>query len=405
MWDNLWIGGQIATLNPDIAGAYGLINDGAVACDNGKIIWVGPVSDLPGAQQSLAKNVTRLDGALMTPGLIDCHTHLVYAGDRANEFEARLLGKSYEEIARAGGGIRSTVKATRAASEDALVSASLPRLDALITEGVTTIEIKSGYGLDVETELKMLRAARRLSDMRLVNIQTTFLGAHALPPEYDGRADNYIDYICSEMLPAAHEEGLVDAVDGFCENIGFSLAQIERVFKAASELGIPVKLHAEQLSDLGGAKLAATYGALSADHLEYLGQDGVEAMAAHDTTAVLLPGAFYFLRETQLPPIEALRDARIAMAVATDCNPGTAPMTSLLLAMNMACTYFRLTPEEALAGVTRNAAKALGISRQTGTIEVGKSADLAIWDVASPAALSYHIGSNPLTTRMIAGTS
>ena len=405
MWDTLWIDGRIATLDPDIAAAYGMIAPGAIAAEGGKIAWVGSVADLPGAPETLAREIISLVGALMTPGLIDCHTHLIYGGDRADEFEARLLGKSYEEIARAGGGIMSTVKATRDASEDALINAALPRLDALIAEGATTVEIKSGYGLNLDAEIKMLRAARKLGEKRRVNIKTTFLGAHAVPPEYAGRPDDYVDHVCNDILPAAHEEGLVDAVDGFCEGIGFSPEQIERVFKKASALGLPVKLHAEQLSDLGGAKLAAHYGALSADHLEYLSNADVGAMAQSGTAAVLLPGAFYFLRETKLPPIAALRAADVPMAVATDCNPGTSPMTSLLLAMNMASTLFRLTPEEALAGVTRNAAKALGILGETGTITVGQSADLAIWNVAAPSALSYHIGYNPLKTRIVAGRS
>ncbi len=405
MWDTLWIDGRIATLDPDIGAPYGMIASGAVAAAQGKIVWAGPVSDLLGASQDLASEVIMLDGALMTPGLIDCHTHLVYGGERADEFEARLLGKSYEEIAKAGGGIMSTVTATRKSSEEELIAAALPRLDALIAEGATTIEIKSGYGLNLDAELKILRAARKLGGKRRVNIKTTFLGAHAVPPEYAGRPDDYIEHVCNDILPAAHKEGLVDAVDGFCEGIGFSPEQIERVFKKATALGLPLKLHAEQLSDLGGAKLAARYGALSADHLEYLKDEDASAMAQSGTAAVLLPGAYYFLRETRPPPIAALRDAGVPMAVATDCNPGTSPMTSLLLAMNMAATLFRLTPEEALAGVTRNAAKALGISGETGTITVGKSADLAVWDVAAPSALAYHIGYNPLKTRIFAGRS
>ncbi len=403
MWDGLWIGGKAATLDPDARAPYGLIENAAIAVKDGRIAWAGDAKDLPGEPASLAGNVFDLDGALMTPGLIDCHTHLVCAGDRAAEFEARLLGKSYEEIARAGGGILSTVKATRAASEDALVEAAMPRLDALIAEGVTTVEVKSGYGLNLETELKMLRAARRLGVERKVNIKTTFLGAHALPPEYQGRADDYIDHVCTDMLPAVASEKLADAVDGFCEGIGFSPAQIERVFEKARELGLPVKLHAEQLSDLGGARLAAQYGALSADHLEYLTEEDAIALAKADMAAVMLPGAFYFLRETKLPPIDAMRAAGVPLAVATDCNPGTSPMTSLLLAMNMAATLFRMTPEETLAGVTRNAAKALGMAGETGVLKPGMRADFAIWEARHPAELAYHMGHNKLKTRIFAG--
>ncbi|NOX82151.1 MAG: imidazolonepropionase [Alphaproteobacteria bacterium] len=403
MWDTLWIDGRIATLDPDIDAAYGMIAPGAVAAEGGKITWIGAMSDLPAVPQTLARAVVSLDGALVTPGLIDCHTHLVYAGDRAAEFEARLNGKSYEEIAAAGGGILSTVMATRAASQSELTQASLARLDALIAEGVTTIEIKSGYGLDLETELKMLRTARALGQARRITVKTTFLAAHAVAPEYAGRSDEYIDHVCNDILPAAHAEGLVDAVDGFCEGIGFSPAQIERVFKTARALGLPVKLHAEQLSDLGGARLAAQYDALSADHLEYMKYADAQIMAKAGTAAVLLPGAFYYLRETKLPPVDALRNANVAMAVATDSNPGTSPMTSLLLAMNMACTLFRLTPEEALAGVTRHGAAALGLAEKTGTITGGKSADLAIWRLSEPSALAYHIGYNPLRTRIFAG--
>ena len=377
---------------------YGLIEDAAVAVDNGVISYAGPADSAPKSE-----NTIDCEGRLITPGLIDCHTHLVYGGNRANEFEARLLGKSYEEIARAGGGIRSTVEATRNASEDELVALALPRLDALIEEGATTIEIKSGYGLDTQSEIKMLRVARRLGNERPIRIKTTFLGAHAVPPEFDGRADDYIDHLCTDMLPAAVNDGLVDAVDGFCEGIGFSCAQIEKVFEAAKTLNLPIKLHAEQLSDLGGSRLAARYGALSVDHLEYLAPPDASILADNDVVATLLPGAFYYLRETKLPPINALRDNNVPMAIATDCNPGSSPMTSLLLAMNMGCTLFSLTPEEALAGVTRNAAKALGAETELGTIEVGKTADLAIWDVRHPAELSYFIGHNPLHQRVING--
>ena len=335
-------------------------------------------------------------GALVTPGLIDCHTHLVYGGNRANEFEMRLEGASYEEVARAGGGILSTMNATRAASVDELVKSALPRLDALLAEGVTTLEIKSGYGLNLEAERNMLRAARQLAELRNVNIKTTFLGAHATPPEFNGDADAYIQHVANDMLPALASEGLVDAVDGFCEGIAFSPDQMRIVFDAAKSLGLPIKLHAEQLSNLGGAKLAAEYGALSADHLEYLDEDGVKAMAKADTVAVVLPGAFYTLRETQMPPIDLFRKHHVRMAVATDSNPGSSPMTSLLLAMNMAATLFRLTPEEALRGVTLNAAKALGLDSQKGSITAGKQADLAVWRVQHPAELTYRIGFNPI---------
>ena len=388
----------VATMAP--GKPYGLIEKGAVAISDGKITYAGPADKAPAAA-----TLEDCAGRLITPGLIDCHTHLVFGGNRAREFDMRLNGKSYEEIARAGGGILSTVKATRAASEDDLVASALPRLDALIAEGVTTVEIKSGYGLDTKNEIKMLRAAKRLEAERKVKVAKTFLGAHALPPEFADRADDYIDHICNEMLPAAKAESLVDAVDGFCEGIGFSPVQIERVFKTAQSLNIPIKLHAEQLSDLGGAKLAARYDALSADHLEYLAPADVGALASNGTVATMLPGAFYYLRETKLPPIDALRETGVPMAVATDCNPGSSPMTSLLLAMNMSCTLFGLTPEEALAGVTRNAAKALGLDDRCGVIAAGKAADLAIWDVTDPSELSYFIGHNPLYKRIFEGDS
>jgi len=336
---------------------------------------------------------------LATPALIDCHTHLVFGGNRAREFEMRLQGATYEEIARAGGGIVSTVAQTRALSEDDLVAQALPRLDALIAEGVATVEIKSGYGLTIADEMKMLRAARKLGEARPVRVVTSWLAAHAVPAEYKDRADAYLDEVALPGLEAAHAQGLVDAVDGFCESIAFSPAQIERVFAKARALGLPIKLHAEQLSNLGGAKLAASFRALSADHLEYLEADGVAAMATHGTVAVLLPGAYYFLRETQAPPVALLRDAGVPIALATDCNPGSSPLTSPLLTMNMACTLFRLTPEEALAGFTRNAARALGLA-DVGTIEPGKRADIAIWDVNEPAELAYRIGFNPLHKRI-----
>jgi len=338
----------------------------------------------------------------VTPGLIDCHTHIVHGGDRAREFEMRLEGASYEEVARAGGGIVSTVRATRAASEEALLASALPRIDALIAEGGTGIEVKSGYGLDVETELAMLRAARRIAQVRPVRVRTSFLGAHALPPEFADRHDAYIYEVCLPALEAAHAEGLADAVDGFCEGIAFTPDQIARVFDRARALGLPVKLHAEQLSNLGGARLAARYRAVSADHLEYANAGDAAAMAEAGTVAVILPGAFYTLRETQLPPIAAFRKAGVPMALATDCNPGSSPMTSLLLTMNMGATLFRMTPEECLMGTTAYAATALGLT-DAGTIRAGLRADLAVWDVATPAELAYRIGFNPLWKRIFGG--
>jgi imidazolonepropionase len=390
-WDALWINVHLATL--DDASGYGEIPDGALATRDGRIAWLGRRCDLPSGYS--ARVVEDGHRGWLLPGLIDCHTHIVYAGNRSDEFEARLQGVSYEAIARRGGGIVSTVRATRAATPDALLAASLPRVASLLAEGVTTIEIKSGYGLTLEAEAKMLRVARQIGASLPVRVRTTFLGAHAVPPEFAGRPDAYIDAVCGEMLPALAAEGLVDAVDAFCENIGFSARQTERVFCAARELGLPVKLHAEQLSDQGGAALVAGYGGLSADHLEYLGADGIAAMAAAGTVAVLLPGAYYFLRQTRLPPVQALRDAGVPLAVATDCNPGTSPLTSLLAAMNMACTLFRLTPLEALAGATRNAARALGIADDVGSLEPGKVADFALWDIERPADLAYGIGQNP----------
>ena len=389
-WDLLITNVHLATMCD--AQGYGEIPDGALAVKAGRIAWLGRQQDLPVGHAAHASHDGR--GCWLTPGLIDCHTHIVHAGNRSNEFEARLNGAGYEEIARAGGGIMSTVRATRAASEAELLRQSLPRVRSLLAEGVTTLEIKSGYGLSLEAEARMLRVARRIGELLPVSVKTTFLGAHALPIEYAGQADAYVDLVCDVMLPALAAEGLVDAVDAFCENIGFSPAQTERVFQAAAGLGLPVKLHAEQLSDQGGAALAARYHALSADHLEYLSADGIAAMAAQRTVAVLLPGAFYYLRETRMPPIQALRDAGVPIAVATDCNPGTAPMTSLLLAMNMGCTLFRLTPQETLAAVTIHAAQALGIGQDAGSLAVGKRADLALWDISRPADLSYAIGHN-----------
>jgi len=376
---------------------YGMIRDAAIAIQDGKIAWVGPQTDVPADFAGLDQR--SLGGRVVTPGLIDCHTHIVHGGDRAVEFEMRLNGASYEEVARAGGGIVSTVAATRAASEDELLAQALRRVDVLIAEGVTTIEIKSGYGLDTETELRMLRVARMIADQRPIRVKTTFLGAHATPAEYAGRDDDYIDEVCIPALRAAHAEGLVDAVDGFCEGIAFQPAQIARVFDVARDLGVPVKLHAEQLSNLGGAKLAASYGALSADHIEYLDEPGVRAMADAGTVAVILPGAFYTLRETQQPPLDLLRKHGVPIALATDLNPGTSPLNSILLTMNMGCTLFRMTPEEALRGVTQHAAAALGLT-DLGTIAPGQVADLAVWDIAEPAELSYRIGFNPLAFRI-----
>ena len=401
MWDAIWTGGRLATM-VDGSTPYGAIEDGAIATEGGTIAWVGPRADVPGPPETLARDVHGLDGRWLTPGLIDCHTHLVYGGDRAHEFELRLQGASYEEIARAGGGIVSTVKATRAASEDDLFATARRSLSALVTEGVTTVEIKSGYGLDLDTELKQLRVARRLGEALPVTVKTSFLGAHALPPEYDGRAEGYIDAVVA-MMPQVAASGLADAVDAFCETIGFTAEQTARVFEAAGAHDLPVKLHADQLSDLGGAALAARYGALSADHLEYTSESGVAAMAKAGTVAVLLPGAFYVLRETKLPPIDAFRGAGVPIALATDCNPGSAPVTSLLLMLSMGCTLFRLTPEEALAGVTRNGAKALGMAKTHGALEVGKAADFAVWDIERPAELAYRVGFNPLAYAVKAG--
>ena len=381
-----------------MAAGYGELRDGAIGVAAGRIAWIGPRAQAPSAAV-----VHDCAGRWLTPGLIDCHTHIVHAGNRSDEFEARLNGATYEEISAAGGGIMSTVRATREASDDELLRQSLPRILTLLAEGVTTIEIKSGYGLTFEAEAKMLRVARRLGALLPVDVATTFLGAHALPPEYAGRADDYVAHICEHMLPQLAALGLVDAVDAFCERIGFSNAQAERVFAAARMHGLPVKLHAEQLSDQRGAELVARFKGLSADHLEHLTDAGIAAMAGAGTVAVLLPGAYYFLRDTTPPPVAALRAAGVPMAVATDCNPGTSPMTSLLLAMNMACTLWRLTPQEALAGVTINAARALGREADIGSLEVGKRADFALWDIARPADLSYAIGLNPCRAVVNAG--
>lgn len=391
---------RIATLNEQAQG-LGLIEAAAIAVKDGKIAYVGAEIDLPAEYASFKK--IDCENRLITPGLIDCHTHLVHAGNRAHEFELRLNGATYEEVARAGGGIVSSVKNLRAASEDDLVRETLPRLDALIAEGVTTVEVKSGYGLDTDSEAKALRAARRLGHERDVAIRTTFLGAHALPPEMNGDKAAYIDKLVNEMLPAIASENLADAVDGFCEGIAFLPDEIARVFDAAKAHGLPVKLHADQLSNLHGAALAASYDALSADHLEYADAEGASAMAKAGTVAVLLPGAYYFIRETQKPPVDLFRAAGTKMALATDNNPGTSPLTSLLLTMNMGATLFRMTVDECIAGVTREAARALGVLDHTGTLEVGKDADLAIWSVDRPAELVYRIGFNPLWKRVFKG--
>ena len=398
---SLWTHCQAATMQPQAALPYGLIADAALVVDGPVLRWVGPRHELPPDLARACSTHHDAGGALITPGLIDCHTHLVYGGDRAAEFEQRLQGTSYEEIARQGGGIASTVRATRQASAEQLTASAGTRLRALMADGVTTVEIKSGYGLAREPERTCLEAARALGRTHPVSVQTTFLGAHALPPEFTGRSDEYIDTVVA-MLADLHAQGLVDAVDVFCERIGFSPVQTARVFTAARALGLPVKLHAEQLSDSGGAQLAAGVGALSCDHLEWLSAEGAAAMAAAGSVAVLLPGAFYFLRETRVPPIALLREHDVAMAVSTDCNPGSSPCTSLLLMLNMACTLFRLTPEEALAGVTRHAAQALGL-HDRGVLAAGMRADLAVWDVQHPAELAYAFGARPLRQVVFAG--
>ncbi|MBZ9704176.1 MULTISPECIES: imidazolonepropionase [unclassified Mesorhizobium] len=396
----IWRNARLATFAE--GAGQGVVEKGAVAARDGIIVYAGAEADIPAAFEQRAE-IVDCEGRWITPGLIDCHTHLVHAGDRANEFEMRLAGATYEEVARAGGGIVSSVRALRAAGEDELVAQTLPRLDALIAEGATTVEVKSGYGLDLENEKKSLRAARRLGAERPVTIRTTFLGAHALPPEAKGDKDDFIDLITATILPAIAADGLADAVDGFCEGIAFSVEQMARVFEAAKALGLPVKLHADQLSNLHGAELAARYGALSADHLEYTDEAGAAAMAASGSVATILPGAYYFIRETKKPPIELFRRHDVRMAVATDNNPGTSPLTSLLLTMNMAATLFGMTVDECLAGVTREAARALGLLGQTGTLEAGKSADLAIWSIERPAELVYRMGFNPLHARIWRG--
>jgi imidazolonepropionase len=382
------------------SGAYGIIEDAALAISNGRIAWLGAKSDLPATSTAETRSV---EGRWLTPALIDCHTHLVFAGDRAQEFEQRLGGASYEEIARGGGGIISTVNATRQADNATLMTSAAQRLDALMQDGVATIEIKSGYGLNYETELAMLEVARSIGEHSRASVVTTFLGAHTVPPEFKGRADDYIDFLISEVLPAAHEKGLVDAVDAYCESIAFSTKQIATLFERAKELKIPVKLHADQLSDSGGAELAANYGALSADHLEYTSDRGVAALSRAGTVAVLLPGAFLTLGETHRPPIEALREQGVPIAVATDCNPGTSPIVSLQTAMSLATSLFKLTPEECLAGVTREAARALNLSEDRGTLETGKRADIAEWDIGHPRELTYWLGLNPLSQLYVEG--
>lgn len=395
--DRAWTNARLATMAPGIAAPYGAIEDGVIAMRDGRIAWIGARGEAPDLD---AAETIDCAGRWITPGLIDCHTHLVHGGDRAHEFELRLQGASYEEIARAGGGILSTVTATRAASEADLFASADRRLAALMAEGVTTVEIKSGYGLETAAEVKCLRMARKIGRERPVTVRTTFLGAHAVPPEFRDRSGAYVDLVAGPMLDAVTAQGLADAVDVFCEGIAFSPEETARVFAAAKARGLAVKIHAEQLSNLGGAKLAAEMDALSADHLEYLDEAGVVAMAKAGTVAVILPGAFYFLRETQKPPIDLLRKHGVPIALATDANPGSSPLTSPLLVLNMGCTLFRLTPEEALAGLTRHAAQALGMADRIGTLEAGKACDLAIWEIERPAELAYRIGFNPLHARI-----
>lgn len=401
-WDTLWLGGHLATM-AEGADPYGTIRGGALAAKDGRIAWIGAAADLPGRPEELARRVVGLEGRWVTPGLIDCHTHAVFGGDRVEEWEMRLNGASYADIARSGGGINRSVALTRAAPEGELVAAAARRIAPLLAEGVTTLEVKSGYGLELDSELKMLRAARRLGAETGIRVRTSLLAAHALPPEYRQDRAGYLELVCRKIVPEAARLGLADAVDAFCETIGFTAAETELVFQAARDHGLPVKLHAEQLSDQGGAALAARYGALSCDHLEYVTAAGLDAMARAGTVAVLLPGAFYLLRETQAPPVAEMRARGIPMAVATDLNPGTSPARSLLLMLNMACTLFRLTPAEALAGATRNAAKALGLADEIGTLEPGKACDLAIWEVERPAELAYWLGGSPCVGRVMGG--
>ncbi len=395
----IWTNARLATMSPRLPG-LGIVEKGTLIAEGERITYAGPADQAPPTD---GHEVIDCEGRWVLPGLIDCHTHLVWAGSRAHEFELRLAGASYEEIARAGGGIRSTVAAVRAASEDQLVAESLPRLDALIAEGVTTVEIKSGYGLSEEHELKQLRAARALGKARPVDIETTLLAAHALPPEYEGRADAYIDLVCNEIIPAAAKAGVANAVDAFCETIGFTPQQTDRVLTAARQHGLAVKLHADQLSNLQGGAIAARHNALSADHLEYLDEAGIAAMAASGTVAVMLPGAYYFLRDTHAPPLDALRRAGVSLAISTDCNPGTSPLTSLLFAMNMGANLFRMTVEECLLGATRHAARALGLQEEVGTLEAGKLCNLSIWDIDRPADLVSNMGLNRLHTRIWRG--
>ena len=402
-WDALWVNAELATMIPGDE-PYGAVSDGAIAVADGRIAWLGKAAELPAKPHDCAATVYDAGGRWITPGLIDCHTHLVFGGNRAGEFEMRLQGASYEEIARAGGGIVSTMGATRDAGDEALFAAALPKLRHMLDEGVTTVEIKSGYGLELEAELKQLRVARKLGETVAQTVRTTFLGAHALPPEYAGRSSAHIDVVVEDMIPAVAEAGLADAVDAFCEDIGFSPAETERVFAAAAAHGLPVKLHADQLSDLGGAALAARFGALSADHLEHTSADGIAAMAEAGTVAVLLPGAFYTLRDTNVPPVDGFRAHGVEMALATDFNPGSSPAPSLLLMLNMGCTLFRLTPEEALAGVTRVAARALGLADDRGTLELGKRADFVLWDIGHPAELSYWCGYNGCAGIVVGGS-
>ena len=403
MWDKLFYNANIATIDGTIAAPYGTITNGVIAIKDDEISFIGSLDELPDKPEKCAAYCEDLKGRWITPGLIDCHTHLIFGGNRAKEFELRLNGASYEEIAKAGGGILSTVTHTRNETADQLFETAANRLNAMQNQGISTVEIKSGYGLDLETEVKMLKVAQRLEDQFDVTISKTFLGAHALPPEYKDDRQGYIDLVCEKMIPEIAQADLADAVDVFCENIGFTYAETEQVFKAAQNHGVRVKLHAEQLSDLSGSSLAASYNALSVDHLEYLSTKSIDAISASGTVAVLLPGAYYYLRETQLPPIEQLREKNVPIAIASDCNPGSSPLISPLLVLNMACTLFRLTPEEALTGMTINAAKALGLENSIGTLTVGKKADIAIWDISSPAELCYWIGSNPLQSLIVGG--
>ncbi len=400
-FDSLWLNAQLATMAGD--SEYGVIEDGAIAVHNGRILWVGPAQKLSPAAKSIAGRIEDLAGAWVTPGLVDCHTHLVYAGNRSNEFEMRLKGADYQAIAKAGGGITSTVRAVRAAEEAEILEQSKPRLQALMADGITTLEVKSGYGLDFDNELKLLKVIKQLGAQTPARIMATFLGAHTVPPEYRGRSDDYVQMMITSILPEVIDQNLASAVDVFCETIGFTLDQTESIFKAAGEYGLPVKLHAEQLSDSKGAVLAARYRALSVDHLEYLDPEDAPQLAKGGCVAVMLPGAYYYLNETRKPPIPALREAGVPMAVSTDANPGTSPVLSIRSMMNMACVLFELTPAEALAGATRYAAQALGLQDEIGTLEAGKVADFAVWDISSPVDLVYQLGGNPLVFSVMGG--